>query len=368
MNILYYETSDTLNHHGIKGQKWGKKNGPPYPLDPEDHSALEKKAGWRKSLDKSVKNSDNKSNKKSDKDTSCKELSDKQKKWLKIGAAATVTAVAALGTAYLYKSGKLNKIVAHGKDAIAGFSDKPKFKLKPDQGASIADDLAKVNPHFDINNQGYSHNCGNCAMAFEMRRRGIDVEALPNPTGVYTHTMGEFFNGFHDKTFCNPIVSKEIVDLKYSPMKGKLVQAAITQDMLKQYPNGSRGCLQIQHNKGGHFISWIIENNEVKFYDAQDPSRNTLKLFARYQPYKKSKGRLVLKNDSLKTTRLDDLSINSDIIGKMVGYSGKKNKASNYKTQIMRGDSFVSSNYLNDTAPIWKIQVWKLLQSIRNNK
>lgn len=33
-----------LAHHGIEGQKWGKRNGPPYPLDPEDHSAAEKKA------------------------------------------------------------------------------------------------------------------------------------------------------------------------------------------------------------------------------------------------------------------------------------------------------------------------------------
>ncbi len=40
-----------LAHHGILGQKWGKKNGPPYPLAPGEHSAAEKKAGWRKSLD-----------------------------------------------------------------------------------------------------------------------------------------------------------------------------------------------------------------------------------------------------------------------------------------------------------------------------
>lgn len=39
-----------LAHHGILGQKWGRKNGPPYPLDAQDHSASEKKAGWRKSL------------------------------------------------------------------------------------------------------------------------------------------------------------------------------------------------------------------------------------------------------------------------------------------------------------------------------
>lgn len=42
--------SNYLAHHGILGQKWGKKNGPPYPLDAGGHSASEKKAGWRKSL------------------------------------------------------------------------------------------------------------------------------------------------------------------------------------------------------------------------------------------------------------------------------------------------------------------------------
>ena len=44
-----------LSHHGILGMSWGKKNGPPYPLDAEDHSAAEKKAGWIKSLSSKAK-------------------------------------------------------------------------------------------------------------------------------------------------------------------------------------------------------------------------------------------------------------------------------------------------------------------------
>lgn len=34
----------TLSHHGIFGQKWGKRNGPPYPLGENDLSAAERKA------------------------------------------------------------------------------------------------------------------------------------------------------------------------------------------------------------------------------------------------------------------------------------------------------------------------------------
>lgn len=35
---MYY--SDELYHHGIKGQRWGRRNGPPYPLSPQTHASV----------------------------------------------------------------------------------------------------------------------------------------------------------------------------------------------------------------------------------------------------------------------------------------------------------------------------------------
>lgn len=69
-NGLVYDSNDYLSHHGIQGQKWGKKNGPPYPLSAGDHSASEKKAGWRDSLKSSE--SKNTSKKSASKGTSSK--------------------------------------------------------------------------------------------------------------------------------------------------------------------------------------------------------------------------------------------------------------------------------------------------------
>lgn len=39
---MYNYNLDYISHHGIKGQKWGVKNGPPYPLVEKQKVLLKK--------------------------------------------------------------------------------------------------------------------------------------------------------------------------------------------------------------------------------------------------------------------------------------------------------------------------------------
>lgn len=47
--------SDIICHHGIEGQRWGKRNGPPYPLTAGAHSPEEKRAKYQRSINRNEK-------------------------------------------------------------------------------------------------------------------------------------------------------------------------------------------------------------------------------------------------------------------------------------------------------------------------
>lgn len=49
---------DYLMHHGIEGQKWGVRHGPPYPLDRKASSGVNKEKNSQKNYDQIKKDSD----------------------------------------------------------------------------------------------------------------------------------------------------------------------------------------------------------------------------------------------------------------------------------------------------------------------
>lgn len=109
-----------LIHHGIEGQKWGKRNGPPYPLGYDNHSPAEKNKNPRSELD----NYETVENKR--RQGKIKRFIKDHKKGIIVGSisAATVAAGVVVGAKYLEsKKNDVTKVVIP-PEMIKGWNSK----------------------------------------------------------------------------------------------------------------------------------------------------------------------------------------------------------------------------------------------------
>lgn len=333
-----------LAHHGILGQKWGKKNGPPYPLSASDHSASEKKAGWRKSLDKGGKSEDNKKRKKRReiRAPEKKGLTDKQKRALKVGAALAVTALAVYGGYKLKGSGKLDELIGKGKkladDALGKIGDKPvsafsdstsssskspfgdvdfstlgprhpTASVKPvtevihgfkrlSEQESIADTVRKTNPH--LGDPKYNANCTICSITSFLRQAGFDVIAGKTPT---EGKEGMNLERLVDECFTG---AKTVRGTSVKFAKSRKDAAEI---LVKRFGENAKGVCKIgwKGHEVGHAFSWAIKDGIVSFFDAQHPEYNPKIYWDNIDP-----------NKEFFAAQLDIAKINFDVISKYV--------------------------------------------------
>lgn len=242
-----------LTHHGILGQKWGKMNGPPYPLDESGHSGSEKKAGWKKSLNKSTKDkkstsSDSRrSNADKNKSSEKRGLTDGQKRAIKIGAIAVATAVVAIGAYKLNESGKLDSSIEKGKDIVNSLLGS---KNRADIPDTLKSTISKLNP------DGSDTNCRACSVGGILRMRGMNVVARGDvPVGETAEIVRDCFKGgivdTIDPTKTDPI---EFISKKYGPGSSGIFS----------------GGFQTETGFFGHAIGWTVDSKgKVNFFDGQ---------------------------------------------------------------------------------------------------
>lgn len=157
---------------------------------------------------------------------------------------------------------------------------------------SIDEDLKATNPNFSSGEYKWTHNCQRCVPTYEMRRRGLNVTALPLPN---SETNNDFlaqncFNVWNNIKI-RPFSSKDDIIKAMSEWEdGARVQIRVT--------------YKTRNNRGeieGHtFVAEKIDG-KIAFIDPQTGSNNCESIFESIIP-------------SGTYARIDKASVNQDII------------------------------------------------------
>lgn len=181
--------------------------------------------------------------------------------------------------------------------------EKPEEKYNKITGSHDIDkDLKDSNPHYREGRE-YRENCQRCVWAYDMRRRGYDVEALAAPSGADTLSYMRNPKGW-------PEVAKNGRNELITPAgrTGAAIRKSIETQMA-EWGDGSRGIVRVQWQKKNYGHVFIAEqvNGKTRFIDPQNGAKDVTHYF--------DSGKI--RATETKLLRTDDKEI-SDLINKAV--------------------------------------------------
>lgn len=216
--------TDYLMHHGIKGQKWGIRNGPPYPLPYKVHKRVLAKQKTDSRTYGTVTSFGG-------------HLTDsRDQRFIEVQER-------------VFPDGRviyppIAKVI---EDFERDLGTNPYPKEKSFNGV-----YDKVNP--DFGQPGTTNNCTFCGVAVELEGRGYDVVARRSFGGASANAFTKWFNGAQNE-LCQSFqeLHDDIID----------------------YGDGSSGVLQgyygngLGSGMGGHTLHWRNENGNIIVADGQ---------------------------------------------------------------------------------------------------
>jgi hypothetical protein len=141
---------------------------------------------------------------------------------------------------------------------------------------SDKENLEAINPDLWTGDLTYINNCGNCAVANELRHRGYDVEANPG-IGMSIESLADMFDGAKVQRAARISMTEDAHEMKQK----------VEQDVLA-WGEGARGAIRgdwllAPRDRPGHLFSLEVRDGVVKYEDGQLNKEN-VKHFERMKP------------------------------------------------------------------------------------